>query len=428
MATAVLFGIFFLLLLSGIPIVFAMAIAALTLLLAFARDLPLTLIPHQMVAATDSFLLLAVPLFFLAGELMNAGGITSRLVRFAGCLVGHIRGGLAYVVIVSSMIMSGFSGSAVADASAVGSVLIPSMRREGYHPDFAAAVTAAAATSGPIIPPSIPMVIFAAVAETSLGALFLAGMIPGLVMGVYLMGTAYWISRQRGYPTHPRVALGDLARATGEAFWSLLAPVVVLGGILAGVVTPTEAAALAVLYALVVGLFIHRELRWRDLPGLLRQSVVATGIVMIIVAASGIMAWEVANLRIGEQVVSAILAISSHPWFILALINVFFLAVGCVLDPLGAMIIFVPVLLPLVRAVGIDLTHFGLVVVLNLTIGLITPPVGYLLYVSSTLAGVPIEPVVRESRPFLIALLVVLALCTYWPAMVLWAPRLLYGG
>jgi tripartite ATP-independent transporter DctM subunit len=428
MATTVLFGVFFLLLLAGMPIVFAMAIAALALLVTFGRDLPLTLVPHQMVAATDSFLLLAVPLFFLAGELMNAGGITHRLVRFAGCLVGHIRGGLAYVVIVSSMIMSGFSGSAVADASAVGSVLIPSMKRQGYHPEFAAAVTAAAATSGPIIPPSIPMVIFAAVAETSLGALFLAGMIPGLIMGAYLMGTAYGISRRRGYPTQPRAGLGELGWATVDAFWSLLAPVVVLGGILAGVVTPTEAAALAVFYALVVGVFVHRELRWRDLPALLRQSVVATGVVMIIVAASGIMAWEVANLRVGEQVVSAIVAVSSHPWFVLVLVNVFFLVVGCVLDPLAAMIIFVPVLLPLVRQVGIDLTHFGLVVVLNLTIGLLTPPVGYLLYVSSTLAGVPIESVVREGRPFLIALLVVLVLCTYWPAMVLWAPRLVYGG
>jgi tripartite ATP-independent transporter DctM subunit len=428
MATAVLFGIFFLLLLLGTPIVFSMAIAALALLLVLGRDLPLTLVPHQMVAATDSFLLLAVPLFFLAGELMNAGGITSRLVRFAGCLVGHIRGGLAYVVIVSSMIMSGFSGSAVADASAVGSVLIPSMKRQGYHPGFAAAVTAAAATSGPIIPPSIPMVIFAAVAETSLGALFLAGMVPGLVMGVYLMGTAYWISRRRGYPTQPRVPAAELLRATADAFWALLAPVVVLGGILAGAVTPTEAAGLAVLYALIVGLFIHRELRWRDIPRLLRESAVATGVVMIIVAASGIMAWEVANLRIGEQVVSAILAVTTQPWTILLLINVFFLAVGCVLDPLAAMIIFVPVLLPLARQLGLDLTHFGLVVVLNLTIGLLTPPVGYLLYVSSTLAGVPIEPVVRESRPFLVALLVVLALCTYWPAMVLWVPRWLYGS
>lgn len=428
MATALLFGLFFLLLLLGTPIVFAMAIAALALLLTLGRDLPLTLVPHQMVAATDSFLLLAVPLFFLAGELMNAGGITSRLVRFAGCLVGHIRGGLAYVVIVSSMIMSGFSGSAVADASAVGSVLIPSMKRQGYHPGFAAAVTAAAATSGPIIPPSIPMVIFAAVAETSLGALFLAGMVPGLVMGLYLMGTAYWISRRRGYPTQPRASAAELLRATADAFWSLLAPVVVLGGILAGAVTPTEAAGLAVLYALVVGLFIHRELRWRDLPRLLRQSVVATGAVMIIVAASGIMAWEVANLRIGEQVVSTILAVTTQPAVILVLINVFFLAVGCVLDPLAAMIIFVPVLLPLARQLGLDLTHFGLVVVLNLTIGLLTPPVGYLLYVSSALAGVPIEPVVRESRPFLVALLVVLALCTYWPAMVLWVPRWFYGG
>ena len=428
MGTLVLFGGFFVLLLAGTPIVFAMALAALLLLLTLGRDLPLTLIPHQMVAATDSFLLLAIPLFFLAGELMNAGGITARLVRFAACLVGHIRGGLAHVTILASMIMSGFSGSAVADASAVGSVLVPSMRREGYDPAFAAAVTAAAATAGPIIPPSIPMIIYAATGEVSVGALFMAGVVPGLLLGVYLMAAVFVISRRRGYPTRPRATLGELGRATVEASWALLAPVIVLGGILIGVVTPTEAAALAVLYSLVIGLFVYREIRWRDVPGILRQSAVSTGVVMIIVAASGIMGWEVANLRVGEQVLAVILGISREPWFVLLLINVLFLILGCFLDPLAIIIIFVPVFLPLVKAVGIDLVHFGLVVVLNVTIGLVTPPVGYLLYICASIAGTPVEPVVREVMPFLLALLLTLILCTYWPAMVLSVPRLLLGG
>ncbi len=427
MASTVLFGVFGLLLLGGMPIVFAMAISALVLLLTFGRDLPLTLIPHQMVAGTDSFLLLAIPLFFLAGELMNAGGITIRLVRFSACLVGHIRGGLAYVVIVTNMIMAGFSGSAVADASATGSVLIPSMKRDGYHAGFAAAVTAAASTIGPVIPPSIPMIVFAAIGEVSVGRLFLAGVAPGLLMGLYLMATVFWISRRRGYPTQPRAGWRELRRATAEAIWALLAPVIILGGILAGFVTPTEAAALAVLYSLIVGIFIHRELRWRDLPRILRQSAVGTGVVMIIVAASGIMGWEVANLRVSAQVVGGILAVTREPWAILLLVNALFLVLGCLLDPIAAMIIFVPVLLPLVKQVGIDLVHFGLVVVLNLMIGLLTPPVGYLLFVSSALADVPVEAVVREARPFIVALVVVLLLCTYWAPMVLWVPNLLLG-
>jgi tripartite ATP-independent transporter DctM subunit len=428
MGTALLFGSFFLLLAMGTPIVFAMALSALVLLLTLERDLPLTLVPHQMVAATDSFLLLAIPLFFLAGELMNAGGITTRLVRFATGLIGHIRGGLAYVTIVASMIMSGFSGSAVADASAVGSVLIPSMRRNGYHAEFAAAVTGAAATAGPIIPPSIPMIIFAAVGEVSVGALFLAGVVPGLLLGGYLMAAVFWISRRRGYPTQARVSWREFGRATLDASWALLAPVIVLGGILVGFVTPTEAAALAVLYSLLIGLFVYRELRWRDLPALLRQSAVATGVVMIIVAASGIMGWEVANLRVGEQVLNTIQAVSPGPWFVLLLINVLFLILGCLLDPLAIIIIFVPVFLPLVKAAGIDMVHFGLVVVLNVTIGLLTPPVGYLLYVTAALSGTRVEAVVREVMPFLVVLFVVLLLCTYWPAMVLSVPRLVLGG
>lgn len=428
MGATLLFGTFFLLLALGAPVVFAMALSALVLLLVLGRDLPLTLVPHQMVAATDSFLLLAIPLFFLAGELMNAGGITTRLVRFATSLLGHIRGGLAYVTIVASMIMSGFSGSAVADASAVGSVLIPSMRREGYHAEFAAAVTGAAATAGPIIPPSIPMIIFAAVGEVSVGALFLAGVVPGLLLGGYLMAAVFWISGRRGYPTRVRSSWRELGRATLDAAWALLAPVIVLGGILVGFVTPTEAAALAVLYSLLVGLYVYRELRWQDIPALLRRSAVATGVVMIIVAASGIMGWEVANLRVGEQVLHAIQSVSPGPWFVLLLINGLFLILGCLLDPLAIIIIFVPVFLPLVKAAGIDLVHFGLVVVLNVTIGLLTPPVGYLLYVTAALADSRVDEVVREVTPFLVVLIAVLVLCTYWPAMVLWVPRLVLGG
>jgi len=424
MTLSVLFGSFFLFLVMGMPIVFAMGLSTVVFLLLFGQALPLTVIPHQMVAGVDSFPLLAIPFFFLAGELMNATGITQRLVAFSAAMVGHIRGGLAYVVIVTNVIMAGFSGTALADASATGSVLIPAMKREGYHADFAAAITAAAATIGPIIPPSIPMIIYAVVAEVSVGSLFLAGVIPGLMMGAYLFLVVFFISRRRGYPVRARSSLAELWLATRRAIWALMAPVIILGGIITGVVTATEAGVLAVVYSLVVGFFIHRQLRLRDLPRVFRETAIATAVVMIIVGASGVMGWLVANLRIGDVVVAGVTAMTQSPWIILFLLNLFFLVVGCLMDPLAGMLIFVPVILPLIKHVGISPVHFGLVVVLNLMIGLLTPPVGYLLYLSAAMAGVSIDQVIREVWPLIAALLVVLAISTYWPGLVLWIPNL----
>lgn len=424
MTLSVLFGSFFLFLVMGMPIVFAMGLSTVVFLLLFGQGLPLTVIPHQMVAGVDNFPLLAIPFFFLAGELMNATGITQRLVAFAAAIVGHVRGGLAYVVVVTNMIMAGFSGTALADASATGSVLIPAMKREGYHADFAAAITAAAATIGPIIPPSIPMIIYAVIAEVSVGSLFLSGVIPGLLMGAYLFIIVFLISRRRGYPVRVRSSLAELWLATRRAIWALMAPVIILGGIITGVVTATEAGVLAVVYSLVVGFFIHRELRLRDLPRIFRETAIGTATVMIIVGASGVMGWLVANLRIGDLVVAGATALTQSPWVILFLLNLFFLAVGCLMDPLAGMLIFVPVILPLIKHVGVSPVHFGLVVVLNLMIGLLTPPVGYLLYLSAAVAGVSIDRVIREIGPLIAALLVVLAISTYWPGLVLWLPSL----
>jgi C4-dicarboxylate transporter DctM subunit len=421
---AVLFGTFFVLLLAGMPIVFAMGLASAVFLVLAGGGIPLMVIPHQMIAGIDNFPLLAIPFFFLAGELMNAAGITQRLVAFATAVVGHIRGGLAYVVIVTNVIMAGFSGTALADASATGSVLIPAMKRQGYGAGFAAAVTAAAATIGPIIPPSIPMIIYAVVAEVSVGSLFLAGVIPGLLMGVYLFAVTFVISRRRGYPVQVRSGRRELATATRRASWALMAPVIILGGIITGVVTPTEAGVLAVIYSLFVGFGVHQELRVRDLPGIFRRTAVGTAVIMIIVGASGVMGWLVANLRIGEVVVNGVTAFTQSPWMILLLMNIFFLIVGCLMDPLAGMLIFIPVFMPLIKHVHIDPVHFGLVVVLNLMIGLLTPPVGYLLFMSAEMAAVPINTVIREVTPLLFALLAVLAISTYWPGMVMAIPHL----
>jgi C4-dicarboxylate transporter DctM subunit len=286
------------------------------------------------------------------------------------------------------------------------------------------AITAAAATIGPIIPPSIPMIIYAVVAEVSVGSLFLAGVIPGLMMGAYLFLVVFFISRRRGYPVRARSSLAELWLATRRAIWALMAPVIILGGIITGVVTATEAGVLAVVYSLVVGFFIHRQLRLRDLPRVFRETAIATAVVMIIVGASGVMGWLVANLRIGDVVVAGVTAMTQSPWIILFLLNLFFLVVGCLMDPLAGMLIFVPVILPLIKHVGISPVHFGLVVVLNLMIGLLTPPVGYLLYLSAAMAGVSIDQVIREVWPLIAALLVVLAISTYWPGLVLWIPNL----
>jgi tripartite ATP-independent transporter DctM subunit len=423
----ILFGTFFLLLLAGMPVVFAMGLASAAFLVLIGGGIPLTVIPHQMVAGIDNFPLLAIPFFFLAGELMNAAGITQRLVAFATAVVGHIRGGLAYVVIVTNVIMAGFSGTALADASATGSVLIPAMKRQGYHADFSAAITAAAATIGPIIPPSIPMIIYAVVAEVSVGSLFLAGVIPGLLMGAYLFAVVYIISRRRGYPVQLRSTWRELLGATRRASWALMAPVIILGGIVTGVVTPTEAGVLAVIYSFVVGFGVHRELKVRDLPGVFCRTAVGTAVIMIIVGASGVMGWLVANMRIGEVVVSGVTAITQNPWMILFLMNLFFLIVGCLMDPLAGMLIFIPVIMPLIKHVHIDPVHFGLVVVLNLMIGLLTPPVGYLLFMSAEMAEVSIDAVIREVTPLLIALLAVLVISTYWPGMVMFIPNLFRG-
>ncbi|HWU41361.1 MAG TPA: TRAP transporter large permease [Candidatus Acidoferrum sp.] len=422
-----LFGSFFLLLVMGMPIVFAMGLSSVAFLALFGQGIPLTVIPHQMVAGVDNFPLLAIPFFFLAGELMNAVGITQRLVDFAAAIVGHIRGGLAYVVIVTNVIMAGFSGSALADASATGAVLIPAMKRQGYHADFAAAITSAAATIGPIIPPSIPMIIYAVIAEVSVGSLFLSGVIPGLLMGLYLFVVVYFISRRRGYPVSIRSTVREFFAATRRAIWALMAPIIILGGIVTGVVTATEAGVLAVVYSLIVGFFIHRELHIRDLPGIFCRTAVGTSVIMIIVGASGIMGWLVANMKIGDAVLAGVSSLTQNPQMVLLLMNLFFLVVGCLMDPLAGMLVFVPVFMPLIKHVQIDPVHFGLVVVLNLMIGLLTPPVGYLLYMSSEMAGVTIDAVVREVIPLLIALLMVLAISTYWPGMVMFIPNLFQG-
>jgi tripartite ATP-independent transporter DctM subunit len=422
---AVLLGAMLGLIVLGLPLVFSIGCSSLLTLLIFHRSLPLEMIPQYIVGGTDSFALLAIPFFFLAGEIMNSAGMTERIVKFSDGLVGGIRGGLSHVNVVTNMIYAGISGSAVADAAAIGSFMIPSMVRAGYPPGFSAAINAAAATIGPIIPPSIPMIIYGVLANVSVGELFLSGVFPGLFMGGYLMFVAYVISVRRGYPKGKFMPLLELLRLGARVFLAFLSPVIIVGGILLGVFTATEAGAIAVLYSILIGFFFYRELEPGKLWEIFRDTIVSTGTVLIIVGVSYLFGWIIAQSGIGGKVGEIILSISQNPNVVLLELMIFFFIVGMFMDPLAGLIIFVPIFLPIVTSLGVHPVHFGLITVLNLMIGLLTPPVGYLLYITSAISGEKVEVVIRECIPFIIALIVVLLICVYWPGMVMLLPNLL---
>ena len=417
---------FLVLLAVGTPIAFCVGISALAGLIQLG-DIPLLLIPHMMFQGTDSFPLLAVPFFVLAGALMNAGGITRRLVNFANLLVGHVRNGLALVNVVASMFFAGVTGAAVADTSAIGSVLIPAMKEEGYDLDFSAAITAASSTMGPIIPPSIPMIIYGVSAEQSIGALFLAGIIPGLLIGLALMAVAYFSNGQPQAGSGPRREAANyrsLLLGVKDALLALFMPAFILGGILAGIFTPTEAAAVSVLYAFVVGRFVYNELSYRQLPALAQESLVVTAVIMFIIANAAIFGWLVAALQLPQKIVALFTSGISSRWLILILINLFLLLVGTFMETTASLIILTPVLLPLAKQIGLDPIHFGAIMVLNLVIGLTTPPLGVCLFVSSGIAGISLERISRAMIPFLLAAIVVLLLVTYIPSLSMWIPQI----
>jgi C4-dicarboxylate transporter DctM subunit len=424
----VLMGAFLALLALGVPVFFAMGLASLSFILAMGGQVPFNVLASTLIQGIDSFAFLAIPFFFLAGELMNTGGITRRLLAFAAALVGHIRGGLSHVAIVASMVFSGVSGSAVADASAIGGALIPAMKSQRYPPEYAAAVVAAASTMGPVIPPSIAFVVYALVTETSVGELFLAGALPGLLMGVWLLATATWIARRRGFPFSPRATMARVWATLRDAIFALMMPVIILGGIVVGVVTPTEAGVIAVVYAACVGLFVYREMSLADLWRVTRESTISSGLILLMVAASGTFSWLVANMAIGDTLVQFFTSLTDSRWVMLIVINVFFLVWGLALEPPVALVTMVPLLVPLANAYQIDLIHLGVVVVLNLMIGQLTPPSGVVTFLTAQIANAPLGAVFREATPFTLALIVLLLLVTYVPAIALWLPGLLMGG
>lgn len=407
----------------GIPIAFVLGLTSFVALL-YSGNIPLLLMPKEMFSGTDSFPLLAVPFFMLAGNLMNAGGITKRLINFCNILLGYVRGGLALVNIVASMFFAGITGAAVADTSALGSILIPAMVKEKYGKDFSAAVTAASSTVGPIIPPSIPMVILGTVGELSVGALFLAGVVPGILMGLSFLVVAYVISVKRDYPQEKMKSIKEFFFGLKDALLALLMPAIIMGGILGGIFTPTEAAVVAVFYAFTVSFVVYREIRWKDLPKVLIDSVVTTSIIMFVIANSAIFGWILANQQVPQAVAQIFLSISNNKWVILFLLNIFLLFVGTFMETTASLIILTPILFPLAVKVGVDPIHFGLVMVLNLVIGLITPPLGVCLFIACSIAKITLEQIVRAILPFLIAAIAILFIVTYIPQLSLWIPQM----
>ena len=407
----------------GIPLALVMGITGIVVLI--AMGVPLELVAQRMFTGIDSFPLMAVPFFILAGDLMNRGGTTIRIIGFANSLVGHIRGGLAHACVVANMIFAGISGSSVADASAIGSIMIPSMEKNGYDLDFSAALNSVAATIGPIIPPSIIMVIYGVSVNVSVGGLFAAGFVPGILMGLALMIVVSRISKKRNYTMSEGFSGKKVAVEFKSSIWALLAPVIILGGILGGIFTPTEAAAVAVIYSFFVGKFIFREIAWKDLPGILFQSGITTGAILLIISLANVFAWVIAANQIPVKLSALFLSATSNPYVFLLIVNILLLIVGMFMETGAAIILLAPILAPIAVKLGVHPLHFGFMMVLNLAIGMATPPVGVCLFVSCGITGLSLEKVSAATIKFIFTLLGVLLLVTYVAPISLFLPKLL---
>jgi tripartite ATP-independent transporter DctM subunit len=425
MDALILLGSFFILMIIGLPVAYAMGLAA--LVGAWWIDIPLDAVMIQVAGGVNKFSLLAIPFFVLAGAIMAEGGMARRLVAFAGVLVGFIRGGLALVNILASTFFGAISGSSVADTASIGSVLIPEMERKGYPRDFSAAVTVSGSVQAILIPPSHNAVIYslAAGGSVSIAALFVAGILPGLLLGLTLAVMCLFIAKKRDFPKGRVIPLREAVRIAIDALWGLMTMVIILGGILSGVFTATESASIAVLWAFFVTMFIYRDYRWSDLPKLVHRTVKTVTIVMIMIGFAASFGYIMTLMQIPLKITQMFTALSDNRYVILLCINVLLLALGTLMDMAPLILILTPILLPVVKTIGVDPVHFGMIMMVNLGIGLITPPVGTVLFVGSAVARLSIERVVRALYPFFGALCLVLMAVTYVPALSLWLPGLL---
>ncbi len=420
-----LLGLMVLLFFTGMPIVLAIGFCSL-LYTIFVADVPLLIIPQQVVSSIDTFLLLAIPMFLLTGALMGESDVTKRLVRFSQSLVGWIRGGLAQVNVMTNVFMAGISGSGLADAAATGSALIPVMRKAGYGAAFSAAVTACASCIGPIIPPSIIMVVIGGLTNISVGRMFLGGVVPGLILGLGFGVVCYVVSRQRNYPVEAGFDAAEAVRSFFAALPSLGLPVIIIGGVLTGAFTPTESAGIAAVYVIVLGL-LNRKLTWRGFYRAMVETGVVTGTIMFIVGIAAIFAWILIAENAGDAIVNLLTPISSDPRILMLLIVLVLLLLGCVLEVLAVLILTVPVLLPLIEKAGIDPVYFGVIATVALTTGLVTPPFGLTMFLMCDMASVTIIEFAREALPFLAILIGTMVLLIFVPELVLWLPGVLMG-
>lgn len=411
-----LFGTFFLLIILGIPIAVAIGISSFIVLR--QHNIPLILIAQRMFAGTDSFPLVAVPFFILAGDLMAKGKVSEKLVEFGDALVGFVKGGLWIVSVIASIFFSAISGSGAATTAAVGTPLIPELRKKKYDPAFSAALIAAAGAIGVVIPPSVPMILYCVIADQSVARLFLNGFIPGVLMGIALIGIALQKAYRENYPRGAKFSWKHVWYTFKDAFWGLLTPAIILGGIFSGYFTPSEAAVIAVDYSLFVAIFIYKDLKWKDIYKIVVKSAITTSVVMLLIATSNILSWVLANWQIPIFIAQQILALSQNKYVILFLITFIILLAGVFMETASALIILAPVFLPLINELGINLIHFGLIMVIGLAIGMITPPVAINLYVASTISDLSLEEISRAIVPLLVGLIGVYMLVTYLPLFI----------
>jgi TRAP-type transport system large permease protein len=421
--TAILFLVLALAILIRVPLAFALGFSCLFVMLLMG-NIPIQIMPQRIFAGIDSFSLLAIPFFLLAGNLMTASGITDRVLRFANAVVGRFPGGLAMSNIVANIFFGGISGSAVADTAAIGSILIPAMVREGYGKEFTVAVNACASVVAPIIPPSIVFIVYGVLTGESIIRLFLAGAVPGVAYGLMMMVIAYVISKKRNYPRYPAAGLREIWQAFKESFFALFMPVFILGGIISGVFTVTECSAMAVVYALIVGLFVYKGLKVKDLIPIIKATCHTAAIIMLIVGMAKFFSWVLVNNRVPQTVASLIMETTSNPVLILLLINFVLLVVGCFMEANAALVMLVPVLLPIAQMAGVSPIHFGVIVCVNLCLGLVTPPVGLTLNLSCEMGGCKLEEGAREALPFLVVGLLFLMVLTFVPAVSMTLPGL----
>ncbi len=423
MNLAILIGVFAGGLLVGLPVAVTLGLASLSYLL--AAGIPLVVMPQKMYAGIDVFVLLCIPGFILAGNLMNGGGITERIIRFANAVVGWMRGGLGLTNVAGSMLFGGISGTAVADSASIGGMMIPGMKKAGYPADFSAAVTAASSTVGPIIPPSVPMIIVGALSGISVGKMFLAGAVPGVLMGVAMMVTTYIVAVRKNFPRQEWQGFGELGRSFLGAFWALAMTALIVGGLLSGLATPTETAVVASLYAFVVGCFVYRELPLSAVPKIIIDSAISSAAILALVGFANVFGWILVSEKIPQTIAAGVLSITDNQFLVILLINLLLLCVGMFMETIAALIILFVPLLALAQGVGVEPLHFATFAVLNLMIGLTTPPVGVCLFVCANIAKLPLTPVVKAIAPYLLTNILVLLLVSYVPAIATWLPNLL---